>query len=162
MDASSSTAAFPRTLELPPWKSIASHVAAFLVALLFIVAGVWKGIDPFVWSRMAEQLLVPAQLSIPLTLLLAVGETFAGTLILVPQFRRWGAALATLLLVVFMVYIGINYHALVGRDCSCFPWVKRAVGPAFFVEDFAMVAAAVIAGLWARPSGSLRSAAVVL
>src|SRR5581483_4263430 len=111
MDASSSTAALPRTLELPPWKSTANHVAAFLVALLFIVAGVWKALNPFIVSKMMEDLLVPAQLSIPFTLLLATGETFAGTLILVPQFRRWGAALAGLLLLVFMIYMGVNYHA---------------------------------------------------
>ncbi len=162
MDASSSTAALPRTLELPPWKSTANHVAAFLVALLFIVAGVWKALNPFIVSKMMEDLLVPAQLSIPFTLLLATGETFAGTLILVPQFRRWGAALAGLLLLVFMIYMGVNYHALVGRDCSCFPWLKRTVGPGFFIGDLAMLAVTVVAGWWARPSGSLRSAAVVL
>jgi uncharacterized membrane protein YphA (DoxX/SURF4 family) len=161
MDASS-TVALPRTLELPPWKSVVNHFAALVVAVLLIVAGVWKAIDPFVWSRMVEQLLVPPQFSIPLTLALAVGETFAGVMILVPRFRRWGAWLASLLLVVFMIYIGIHYNALIGRDCSCFPWVKRAIGPMFFVEDAAMLAAALIAGLWARPSVSLRSAAVVL
>jgi uncharacterized membrane protein YphA (DoxX/SURF4 family) len=161
MDASS-TAAFPRTLELPPWKSVVNHLAAFVVALLFVVAGVWKAIDPFVWSRMVEQLLVPPQFSIPLTLALAVGETFAGVLILVPRFRRWGAWLASLLLLAFMIYIGIHYNGLIGRDCSCFPWVKRAIGPAFFVEDAAMLAAALVAGWWTRPSTSLRSAVVVL
>lgn len=162
MDASSSTVALPRTLELPPWKSVISHLAALAVAILFITGGVWKAIDPFAWSRMVEQLLVPPQFSIPLTLLLAVGETFSGAMILVPRFRRWGAWLASLLLVVFMIYIGINYNALIGRDCSCFPWVKRAIGPMFFVEDAAMLAAAVLAGWWARPSISKRSAAVVL
>ncbi len=111
---------------------------------------------------MVEQLLVPPNFSIPLTLGLAVGETFAGVMILVPRFRRWGAWLASLLLIAFMIYIGINYHALIGRDCSCFPWVKRAVGPMFFVEDAGMLLAAVLAGWWARPSVSLRSAAVVL
>ncbi|MBZ5605666.1 MAG: hypothetical protein LAO79_25480 [Acidobacteriia bacterium] len=152
----------PQSLELPSWKSVVSHLAALAVATLFVTAGVWKSIDPFTWSRMAEQLLVPVQFSIPLTLLLAVGETFAGVMVLVPRFRRWGAWVASLLLLVFMIYIGINYHALIGRDCSCFPWVKRAVGPMFFVEDAAMLAAAILAGWWARPSISLRSAAVVL
>ena len=162
MDASSSTAALPRTLELPPWKSVVNHIAALAVAVLFLAGGVWKAIDPFAWSRMVEQLLVPPQFSIPLTIALAIGETFCGIMILVPRFRRWGAWLSALMLVVFMIYIGINYNALVGRDCSCFPWVKRAIGPAFFVEDFAMLVAAVMALVWSRPSASLRSAAVVL
>ena len=74
-------------------------------------------------------------------------------LILVPRFRRWGAWLIGFLLVVFMVYIGANYGALVGKDCSCFPLVKRAVGPAFFVEDGVMLLMAVVAGMWARTLG---------
>src|SRR5690348_3110163 len=112
MDASSSTAVLPRTLELPPWKSVVNHLAALAVAVLFLFAGVWKAVDPFAWSRMIEQLLVPDQFSIPLSLALAVGETFSGVLILVPRFRRWGAWLASLLLIVFMIYIGINYGSL--------------------------------------------------
>src|SRR5215475_1879366 len=131
MDASS-TVDLPQPIEMPPWKGILNHLAALAVAVLFVTAGVWKAMDPFTWSRMAEQLLVPPAYSIPLTLTLAVCETFAGALIIVPRFRRWGAWLASLLLVAFMIYIGINYNALVGRDCSCFPWVKRAVGPMFF------------------------------
>ena len=129
MDASSTAGPLGASLELPPWKNVVSHLAAFLVALLFITAGVWKITDPFGWSRMVEQLLVPYQFSLPLTLALAVSETFAGVLILVPRFRRWGAILAGVLLIAFMIYIGINYGKLVGKECSCFPWVKRTVGP---------------------------------
>lgn len=163
MDASSTADLPSQTLELPPWKSVANHVAAWLVAILFIAAGVWKITNPFPVSRMMEQLLVPFQLSIPLTLTLAVLETFAGVLVIVPRFRRWGAWLATALLVAFMIYVGYNYHALIGRDCSCFPWVKRAIGPAFFPEDGAMVALALLAGFWTpRRSEGFRNAAVVL
>lgn len=162
MDASSMADIPSQTLEMPPWKSVVSHLAALAVAVLFVTAGVWKITDPFGWSRMLEQLLVPYQFSLPFTLALAVSETFAGVLVLVPRFRRWGASLAAVLLVVFMIYIGFNYSALLGKDCSCFPWVKRAIGPAFFAEDAAMLAAALLAGWWARPSWSKRSAAVVL
>jgi len=63
---------------------------------------------------------------------------------------------------VFMIYIGANYAALVGKDCSCFPLVKRAVGPAFFFEDGAMFLMAVVAGMWARRSDNLRGALVIL
>jgi uncharacterized membrane protein YphA (DoxX/SURF4 family) len=151
------------TLEMPPWKSVVNHIAALVVAVLFIAAGVWKITNPFAVSRMLEQLLVPYQVSIPLTLALALSETFAGVLVLVPRFRRWGAWLAAALLLAFMVYIGINYSSLIGRDCSCFPWVKRAIGPAFFPEDGAMLLAAVLAGAWAtRRPGTFRAAAVVL
>lgn len=147
---------------MPPWKSVVSHLAALAVAVLFVSAGVWKITDPFGWSRMVEQLRVPYQISLPLTLALAISETFTGVLILVPRFRRWGAWLAAVLLVVFMIYIGFNYSALIGKDCSCFPWVKRTIGPGFFAGDLAMLLAALIAGWWARPTESKRSAAVVL
>lgn len=116
--------------------------------------------DPFTWARMVEDLRVPYQLSLPFTLALAVSETLAGALVLVPRFRRWGATLAALLLVIFMIYIGINYSALLGKDCSCFPWVKRTIGPGFFAGDAAMLIAALIAGWWARPSHGIRGAAI--
>jgi len=139
-----------------------SHVAAFLIALLFLSSGIWKATDPFRWAQFAEQLLVPAQLSMALTLFLSVAETLAGLLILVPRFRKWGAALAALLLIVFMIYVGARYNLLAGKDCSCFPWLKRTVSPAFFVEDAAMLGVALMAGWWSRPSFHIRGAAAVL
>jgi uncharacterized membrane protein YphA (DoxX/SURF4 family) len=147
---------------MPAWKRIPNHIAALAVALLFLTAGIWKMTDPFTWARMVEDLRVPYQYSLPLTLLLAVAETLAGALVLVPKFRRWGASLAALLLVVFMIYIGVNYSALLGKDCSCFPWVKRTVGPGFFAGDAAMLLAAIVAAWWSRPPEGVRQAAIVL
>src|SRR6202451_1252154 len=144
MDVTSSAVPFP--VEMPAWKSIVSHIAAFAVALLFLTAGIWKMTDPFTWSRMVEDLRVPYQLSMYATLALAVSETLAGTLVLFPKYRRWGASLAALLLVVFMIYIGINYSALLGKECSCFPWGKRTIGPGLCASDAAMLLAALIAG----------------
>ena len=163
MEASSSSAEFQtHTLELPAWKTVVNHAAALIVAILFVGAGVWKITNPFAVSRMFEQLLVPYTFSMPLVLTLAVLETFAGVLVIVPRFRRWGAWLASALLVAFMIYIGYNYHALIGRDCSCFPWLKRAVTPALFVEDGAMLAAALIAAWFSRKPSSLRFPIIAL
>jgi uncharacterized membrane protein YphA (DoxX/SURF4 family) len=157
---------------MPPWKNLLSHAAALVVAFLFICAGVYKATDPYKFANLAKNLLVPYDLTLPLALLLAVAETTAGVLILVPRFRRWGAMLAGLLLLGFMAYIGWNYTALIGRDCSCFPVLtlplgitidmRRSVGPGFFYGDFAFLAAAAIAGIWARRSQGLRTAAVIL
>jgi uncharacterized membrane protein YphA (DoxX/SURF4 family) len=163
MDASTTAGPLSQPLEIPSWKHIAGFVAALFVAILFIGAGAYKAVDPYRWSRMLEELLFPSRFSLPFTLLLAVGEMFGGALILVPRFRRWGAALTAFLLVAFMAYIGIHYTALIGKDCSCFPWIKRTVGPMFFVGDGAFLAAALLAGLWAQPvSGKKRTAAVML
>lgn len=144
------------------WKTGVSHLTAVLVAILLVVAGVWKITDPFNAAARLAQARVPASLSLWAACLLGVAETYAGVLIFVPRFRRWGAWLGGALLLSFMIYIGIYYNVLRGEECNCFPWVKRAVGPAFFVGDAAMLALAAIAGWWARPSGSRRSAVLVL
>ena len=65
------------------------------------------------------------------------------------------------LLVVFVAYFGLNYNALRGQDCSCFPWLKRAVGPGFFIGDGAMLALAVAAGAWARRAKGFRTVALI-
>lgn len=172
MEASPTASSLPRPLELPAWKSIVSHLGAAVVAFLFLLAGVYKAIDPYKFAALAQNLLVPFSLALPLALLLAVAETAAGVLVLVPRFRRWGAYLAGGLLLTFMGYIGWNYTALVGRDCSCFPELrlpfglvidmKRSVGPGFFWGDAAFLLAAAVAGIWAKPSTGLRTAAVIL
>jgi uncharacterized membrane protein YphA (DoxX/SURF4 family) len=152
---------------MPGWKTVASHAAALVVAFLFVTAGVYKAVDPYKFANLAKNLLVPYDLTLPLALLLAVAETTAGVLILVPRFRRWGALLAGILLLAFMGYIGWNYRALIGRDCSCFPELRlplgividmrRSVGPGFFYGDLAFLATAAIAGFWARKSQGLRT-----
>jgi uncharacterized membrane protein YphA (DoxX/SURF4 family) len=172
MDATTTVGPLERSIEMPQWKTLASHAAALVVAFLFICAGVYKAIDPYKFANLAKNLLVPYDLTLPLALLLAVAETTAGVMILVPRFRRWGAMLAGLLLLAFMGYIGWNYAALIGRDCSCFPELRlplgitidmrRSVGPGFFYGDAAFLAAAAIAGIWAKPSHGLRTAMVIL
>jgi uncharacterized membrane protein YphA (DoxX/SURF4 family) len=147
--------------EMPSWKNLGSHAAAAATAFLFIVAGVWKATHPFQFAQMAEELLVPSQLSIALTLTLAPTEILAGVLVLVPKFRKWGALLASLLLISFMIYMGARYSALLGKDCSCFPWLKRTVGPRFFAGDAAMLAVALLAGWWSKPALHIGRAAMV-
>jgi hypothetical protein len=61
-----------------------------------------------------------------------------------------------------MVYIGWNYNALQGADCTCFPWLKRAVGPAFFWSDAAMLAMSGLAAWWAPRSEGWRIPAMIL
>jgi len=150
------------SFDLPAWKKAIGGVCAVLLAILFFTSGAWKLTDPFRWSQALEEFRVSGTLALPGTLALGIAEMVGAVLILVPRFRRWGALLVGFLLVVFLVYIGANYSALVGKDCTCFPLVKRAVGPAFFLEDGAMLLMAVLAGMWARTSENLRGALVIL
>lgn len=127
-----------------------------------IVAGVWKITEPLAAAARMNQALVPASLSLPAAIGFGVAETFAGVLLLVPRFRRWGAWLSALLLAAFLIYMGVQYDRLRGEECNCFPWVQRAVGPAFFIGDIVMLLMAFLAGWWAKPSYSRKSAALVL
>lgn len=149
-------------LDLPAWKKAISATAAILLAILFFVSGAWKLSDPFLWAQALTEFRVPAVLSLPFTLALGVGEMLGAVLITVPRFRRWGSWLIALLLVAFMIYIGANYATLAGKDCSCFPLVKRTIGPGFFIGDTVMLLMAGLAGWWARPSENLRGALVIL
>jgi uncharacterized membrane protein YphA (DoxX/SURF4 family) len=150
------------SIDLPAWKKAIGGLCAVLLAILFFVSGAWKLTDPYQWSQALGEFRVSSALTLPGTLALGVGEMLGAVLILVPRFRRWGAWLIGFLLVVFIAYIGANYGALIGKDCTCFPLVKRAVGPAFFFEDGAMLLMAVLAGWWARSSENLRAALVIL
>ncbi len=149
------------SLELPGWKTALSWTSAALIAILFLASGLWKTVDPQGWAQRITQLNVPASLSLAAALACGIAETLGAVLILVPRFRRWGAILIGFLLLVFMGYFLLNYSALRGADCSCFPWVKRVVGPEFFLVDMLMLGAAACAGIWSKPSGSLRTALVI-
>lgn len=146
---------------LPAWKTAVVWICAVFVGVFFLGAGLWKLTDHLGAATRMSQMLVPAGLSVFTALFFGVFEVFGGLLLLLPKFRRWGALLCGGMLVAFMVYMGWNYAALQGMDCTCFPWLKRAVGPAFFWTDGAMIVMAGAAGWWARGSSGYKQAAVL-
>jgi uncharacterized membrane protein YphA (DoxX/SURF4 family) len=147
---------------LPGWKTAVSWTAAAAIAILFISSGVWKISDPHGWAVRLAQARVPQQLSLAGAMFFGIAETLSGVLILVPRFRRWGAILTSSMLVVFLVYFAVNFETLRGQDCSCFPWLKRVVGPGFFIGDGVMLLLAVCAGIWSKRPQNLLSAAIIL
>lgn len=132
------------------------------MSAVFLTAGIWKMADPDRVAVMLSQLKVAQSLSVPLAICLGIGETFTGILLLIPRFRRWGAACASLLLLVFMLYIGAHYAELRGADCSCFPWLKRTVGPGFFIGDAIMLLLAIASGVGVRAATGLKTASIIL
>src|ERR1700691_3920669 len=143
------------------WQVAFNRTAAILISLVFLVAGLWKITDPTGAGARLAQARVPESLSVIAAVGLGILETFTGVLLLIPRFRRWGSWLGTLLLFTFMVFIAIHYNELRGVDCSCFPCVRRAVGPGFFIGDGIMMLLAVGAGIWARSSSGFRPAGVI-
>jgi uncharacterized membrane protein YphA (DoxX/SURF4 family) len=141
------------------WKAWVGWTAAILMAALWLIAGVWKLMNLSGFQLMLTQLLVPVSLSMPGTLALVVSELTAGILLLVPAWRRIGGYFSAGLLLVFMGYVGYNYEALLGADCSCFPWIERSVGPGFFWGDGAMLVLALLAAWFSRPPARLTQAA---
>ncbi len=142
------------------WTYGLGSAAAILMAALWFVAGFWKLTDISGWQLKLTQLLVPASLSLAGTLAVGIAEVTAGLLLVRPAWRRWGGWLSSGLLVAFMVYIAANYETLRGEDCSCFPWLERAVGPAFFWSDAAMLGASLLAIRFSPPPRHLRGAGV--
>ncbi|MBC8164959.1 MAG: DoxX family protein [Bryobacteraceae bacterium] len=149
-------------LVLPAWKSLLSIACAVLLAVVFLVAGLWKLTEPYEAASRMIQAKVPAQLGLFTAISFGIAESFAAVLLLVPRFRRWGAILTGLMLLAFMAYIGFHYNALRGEECSCFPWLKRAIGPGFFVGDMVLLLMALAAGVWSNATESIRGAAIVL
>src|SRR5882724_2444233 len=147
--------------EAPRWKGVLGWVSALLLAALFLASGLWKVADAQGAAIRMAQARVPEWLSLPAAIGFGIVETVAAVLLLIPRLRQWGAALTGLLLLAFMVYIGINYQALRGAECSCFPWLKRAVGPGFFIGDGIMLGLALAAGIFSPPSKGLRTLAVI-
>jgi uncharacterized membrane protein YphA (DoxX/SURF4 family) len=160
-DSMAQAAARLAPLEVPGWKSALSWVAAITLSGLFLASGLWKITDPQGTAVRMVQAKVPDALGLPIALFFGIAETVGAAMILVPRLRRWGAVLVAGMLVAFLGYFAINYQALRGADCSCIPWLKRVVGPGFFVGDGAMLALAGLAWLGARRSEGRRTVALI-
>lgn len=143
-------------------QSAIAWVSAVAVAALFLLAGVWKMSDPIEAGAKLAQAQVPGFLSEFSAVSFGIAETFAAILILIPKYRKVGAWLIGLMLVAFILWVGYFYNTLVGQECSCFPWIKRAVGPGFFVGDGIMLLCAIGAGWWARWNTDWKKPAILL
>jgi uncharacterized membrane protein YphA (DoxX/SURF4 family) len=129
-------------------KRTAAAVAAVLLAIVFLVSGGWKVLQPYQTGELLEQAQVPAGLGTAGAAGLGTIELLAAFLLLTPRYRRWGGLLGSALLVFFIAWIGFYYPKLVGHECSCFPIIKRTVGPGFFISDAIMLLLGIVAWIW--------------
>ena len=78
-------------LDAPGWKTTLSWAGAILLALVFLVSGLWKLADARGAAVRMAQARVPQALSLAAAIGFGIAETFAAVLLLVPRLRRWGA-----------------------------------------------------------------------
>lgn len=142
------------------WKRTVATVSAILLGLIFLVSGGWKVLSPFQTGELLEQAKVPGGFGAVGAALLGTLELFTALLLFLPRFRRLGGLLGSALIIFFLCWIGYYYSALVGHECSCFPIIKRTVGPGFFVGDGIMLLFGLAAYFWSPSVRALRTPAV--
>jgi hypothetical protein len=138
------------------WRGTLATVSAVLLGIIFLVSGGWKVLDPFRTGELLEQAKVPAGFGTLGAATLGTAELLAAFLLFVPQVRRWGGLLGSALIVFFLGWIGYYYSALVGKECSCFPLIKRSIGPGFFISDGIMLLMGLAAFAWSAKVVSAR------
>jgi uncharacterized membrane protein YphA (DoxX/SURF4 family) len=130
---------WPKDTELASWQRNLALVSAILLGIVFLVSGGWKVLNPFKTGELLEQAQVPADWGALGAASLGMIELFTAFLLFTPRFRRWGGLLGSALMIFFMGWIGYYYHVLLGHECSCFPLIKRTIGPGFFIGDGVML-----------------------
>lgn len=143
-------------------KRAAALIAAVLLAVIFAVSGGWKLLDPFRTGQLLEQARVPDGFGTLGASVLGTLECFAAVLLIFPRYRRWGGLLASGLLIFFIGWIAYYYKELAGQECSCFPLIKRAVGPMFFVSDGLMLLLGLLAYFWSPVVRGIKGPVVLL
>jgi hypothetical protein len=138
------------------WHGRAAAVCAILLGIIFLVSGGWKVLDPFKTGELLEQAKVPAGLGRIGAATLGTVELLAAFLLFHPRLRRWGGLLGSGLIVFFLGWVGYYYGALVGKECSCFPLIKRSIGPGFFISDGVMLLLGVAAFVWSAKVVSVK------
>ncbi len=148
------------TEQILGWRRTVATVAAILLGVIFLVSGGWKVFDPFQTGEVLEQARVPAGLGVLGAVSLGTVELMAAFLLFTPRFRRLGGILGSALIIFFLCWIGYYYRVLAGHECSCFPIIKRTVGPGFFVGDGVMLLMGIAAYRWSVRVPGLKVPAV--
>ncbi len=153
-------AEFSEPVERPDtaaWKRNTAAVCAILLGLIFLVSGGWKVLSPLHTGELLEQARVPAGWGALGAACLGTLELLSAFLLFTPRFRRLGGLLGSALIIFFIGWVGYYYQALAGQECSCFPIIKRTVGPGFFVGDVVMLLLGVAAFTWSAPVRRFRT-----
>ena len=144
------------------FKRGVAAVSAILLGIIFLVSGGWKVLMPFQTGELLEQAQVHAGWGVLGASALGTLELLAAFLLFAPKYRRLGGLLGSGLMIFFLGWIGYFYNVLVGHECSCFPIIKRTVGPGFFISDAVMLLFALAALAWGPKVTSLKRPVMAL
>jgi len=153
---------FESSAEKAGWQRTAAAVAAILLGIVFLVSGAWKVLSPFKTGELLEQAQVSAGWGPIGAASLGTLEVLAAVLLFTPRFRKWGALLGSALMIFFMAWVGYYYNVLVGHECSCFPIIKRTIGPGFFIGDGVMLLLGLAAFAWSSRATTFKIPAAIL
>ena len=130
------------------WRRAVAGICAILLGVVFLVSGAAKTLLPFQAGEVLEQSKVPAGMGVLGAAGLGTLELFTAFLLFTPRFRRWGGVLGSALMIFFLCWIAYYYRDLVGKECNCFPIIKRTVGPGFFISDGVFLLWGLAAAVW--------------
>ena len=162
MQSVADTAISQKPVEAANWQRTVAMVCAILLGIIFLVSGGWKVLDPYKIGEVLEQAKVPRGWGPLGASTLGTLEVFTAFLLFYPKLSNWGGLLGSGLMVFFLGWVGFYYQELHGKDCGCFPIIKRAVGPNFFVGDGVMLLMGVAAFVWSAKVVSAKLPATAL
>jgi len=115
--------------------STAVRLAGWILAALFLVAGISKVIDPWTFIASLGAYGVPASLRVPIAILLPAGEVLLGVLFLAGWHLRKAGAIAAALMAVFIVAVGFGWWNGTLEECGCFgPFLERSPRDAILLD----------------------------
>jgi hypothetical protein len=125
---------------------VVGTIAAVVVGLAFIAAGVFKLVDGPAWPKQAADMGVGRQLALAVPYV----EIAIGAVLAVQLFEPWPALAAIALLIAFTVVIVLRLLDGSRPPCACFgSRSKRPLGAYHVVRNLALLALAIVAAVWA-------------
>jgi uncharacterized membrane protein YphA (DoxX/SURF4 family) len=121
-------------------------LAAVVVGVAFVAAGVFKLADGPAWPRQAADMGVGRSLAVVVPWV----EIVIGAVLAVQLLEPWAAIAAALMLVAFTVVIGLRLLDGSRPPCACFgSRSKRPLGAYHLLRNVGLLLLAVVAAVWA-------------
>ena len=125
---------------------VVGTLAAVVVGVAFVAAGVFKLADGPAWPRQAADMGVGRGIAVVVPWV----EIAIGAVLVTQLLEPWAAIAAVVLLVAFTVVIGLRLRDGSRPPCACFgSRSKRPLGTYHVVRNVGLLALAAVAAVWA-------------